>query len=489
MSISRKIVVAGKEDGVAILITLIALSIFSLIGLSMVINSTTELNISDNYESQVQARYAAQAGINHAREVLRGIRFDYSLKGPDGIHSNSSGYLALARTAGFRSFISWNTARSLDVINPASDVSSMPDDGLINTGKFGATHGTVLIPATGIAQTSLNPYGAGTITTSRYFVKVTDNNGEASELAGDPGNDPFVDGDGIVLVRSVGVAQTIREGGGGLVRRNSVAVFEARLKRRCTFKLDAPLVLQGEGVSSNFSGSVFDINGGLHNAGIATIDTNTTDETVLETQVVGSLGGKGGVTGKGLNPSVADITGAVSADEDKALLLSKQYLHDFVNVTAPRFADTIYDSNQNWSAGGAPNLGTYNAALPASHASQAPKLIIVNGDLSVSGNVTGAGVLIVRGNFSAIGSFSYYGIILCIGTGSVDFGDLNGGIFGGLYAVKLTNTAGVLSFGTTSLNVSGNSKLGIENEALAMGLSLLPAAQVGFREITSVTDP
>jgi hypothetical protein len=479
----------GKEDGVAILITLIALSIFSLLSLSMVINATTELKISDNHESQIQARYAAQAGINHARELLRGIRFDDCLKGPDGIHSNSSSYLAQARVAGFRSFIGWYTARSLDVMNPAGEVSFLPDDGLINTGKFGTTHGTLLIPATGIAQTSPNPRGAGTITTSRYFVKVTDNNGEASELAGDPANDPFVDGDGIVLVRSVGVAPTIREGGGGTMPRNSVAVFEARFKRRGTFKLDAPLVLQGEGVLTNFSGGGFDIQGGLTNVGIATIDTNTTDETVLEAQVIGSLGGKGSVKGKGLNPSVADITGAVSAAEDKALLLSKQYLHNFVTVTAPQFADTVYDSDQTWSAGSAPDLGTYNPALPASDAIQAPKVIIVNGDLSVSGNVTGAGVLIVRGNFSATGAFSYYGVILCIGSGSVDFGDLNRGIFGGLYAVKLTNTGGVLSFGTPSVKISGESKLGIENDALAMGLSLLPTAQVGFREITSGTDP
>src|SRR5687767_3857303 len=361
MPVSRKTAVTDQEDGVAILITLIALSIFSLLGLSMVINATTELKISDNYESQIQARYAAKAGLNHAREVMRGIRWDHFLKGPDGIHSNSSSYLAQARAAGFRSLIRWNTARSLDVINPASDVSTLPDDGLINTGKSGTTHGTVLIPATGIAQTSPNPYGAGTITTSRYFVKVTDNNGEASELAGDPGNDPFVDGDGIVLVRSVGVAQTIREDGGGIMRRNSVAVFEARFKRRGTFKLDAPLVLQGEGVWSNFSGSSFDIDGGLNNVGVATIDTNTTDETVLDAPVIGSLGGKGSVKGKDLNPSVADITGAVSADEDKVLLLSKQYLYNFVTVTAPQFADNIYDSNQNWSTGGAPNIGTYNA--------------------------------------------------------------------------------------------------------------------------------
>ena len=121
---------------------------------------------------------------------------------------------------------------------------------------------------------------------------------------------------------------------------------------------------------------------------------------------------------------------------------SPRFVHrPALRVTAPQFADASYDSNQTWSAGSAPNLGKFDATLPASDPSQAPRVIIVNGDLTVNADVTGAGVLIVRGNFSATGSFSYYGIILCIGTGSVDFGDLSRGIVGGLYAVKLTNNS------------------------------------------------
>ena len=34
--------------------------------------------------------------------------------------------------------------------------------------------------------------------TARYFVKVTDNNGDASELEADPSDNPFFDGDGII---------------------------------------------------------------------------------------------------------------------------------------------------------------------------------------------------------------------------------------------------------------------------------------------------
>ena len=54
-------------------------------------------------------------------------------------------------------------------------------------------------------------------TTARYFVKVSDNNGEASERALDPGDSPFVDGDGIVVIRSMAEAKTMRETVGKII--------------------------------------------------------------------------------------------------------------------------------------------------------------------------------------------------------------------------------------------------------------------------------
>jgi hypothetical protein len=487
--------IASQEDGMALLIALIALSTFSLLGFYMIFNSTTELKISDNYESQVQARYAAQAGLNHARELIRGIRFNYLLQGPDGTASNTSSYRSYARTAAFRNFLSWNTARSLNILDPTSDVSSIPDDGLMNTGKYLSTNGTILIPSTGIAQTAPNPYGAGTITTSRYFVKVTDNNGEASEILRDPGDDPFVDGDGIILVRSVGVAQTIREDGGGVVRRNSVAVFEARFQQRKTFALDAPVVVQGTTVTTTFDGNSFDVDGGGSNVGIATIDTNLGDGNSPETQVEGSIAPNqyDNVTGTGyvpgVSPSVSDITGVISANEDQARLLDQEYLYNFTTVEAPTFADNVYNSNQTWAGGSAPNIGTYNPSFPPNHPSQIPKITLVNGDLSVSGNIAGGGVLIITGAFTGSGTFNFNGIVLVVGKGIADMSGMNTNILGGIYVVNVTNTAGVISFGTSQFSLAGNSDIIINSEAIKMGTSLLPAAQTGFREIISGIDP
>ena len=143
------------------------------------------------------------------------------LRGADGVATSTYPSTVSGQYA-FRNWVNWSTARSLNILNPASAVSGLPDDGLFNSGKLGATPGTILIPAIGIALTAPNPYSAGTITTARYFVKVTDND--------DGDGIPFTDSDGIVIVRSTGVAQTILETGGGTVRENSVAVFEARFK-------------------------------------------------------------------------------------------------------------------------------------------------------------------------------------------------------------------------------------------------------------------
>ena len=119
----------SSEDGIAALIALIALSIFTLFGLSMTLNSTTEIRVSDNYESQIQASNAALAGLHHGRELLRGIRFDDILVGPDGAADTSTSYLTQARTPGFRNPMGWNTGRSLNMLDPSSYLAGIPDDG------------------------------------------------------------------------------------------------------------------------------------------------------------------------------------------------------------------------------------------------------------------------------------------------------------------------------------------------------------------------
>jgi hypothetical protein len=487
--------VLNREEGIATLIALIALSIFSLLSFYMAFGAKTELRISDNYESEVQATFAARSGLTHAREIIRGLQHNDLLLGPDGTYTDTSAYLNAARTFAFRNPAPWATARSLNILSPASAMTGIADDGLVNTGKYNTTNGTVLVPLVGIAETAPNPYGAGTITTARYFVKVTDNNGEATELAADAANNPFVDGDNIIIVRSMGVAQTIHQTVAGTVRRNSVAVVETRFRMLTTFDLDAPFVVEGPDVAPSapnlFNGVPFRIDGGATNPGIAVIDTNTGDTTSAVNTFKGALSKnqQKDITGIGANPSIIDITGGILAGSDAEKLKDPAYLLNFVNNTVPAFADSVYQGDQSWSGGNAPNLGSYDYTKPANDPTQNPRVTYVNGDLSVSGNMSGGGLLVVTGKFSGSGRFTFNGLILVIGEGDVDFGGLNIGIHGGLFVANVSAPGGVAAFGTPKVTIGGNSDIIIDSNGIDMGVRQIAPVQLGYREINSMLDP
>ena len=73
---SSTVLLARAEEGLALLVALIGLALFSVLGLYLALNATTELRISDNEESMFQARYAALAGLCHARDIMAGLNFD-----------------------------------------------------------------------------------------------------------------------------------------------------------------------------------------------------------------------------------------------------------------------------------------------------------------------------------------------------------------------------------------------------------------------------
>ncbi len=479
--------VCSNDLGIGLLVTLLALSVFSLVGLYVALNATTGVHISDNFESQIQATYAAQAGLNHARALVPGLHFDSLLRGPDGIYKTNSSYVAQAKTFRFRNPVPLSVARSINIYDPMRSVAAIPDDGFISTGAYGGAQGTVLIPASGISQNAPNPHGPGNIVTSRYFVKVTDNNGEVSEVEKDPDDSPFVDGDGIIIVRSLGVAQTIPDTTGPILRRNSVAVYEVRLKKFLAFSLGPALTVQGPDLHTRFDGN-FEISGGLF-PGIGTIDTNSADDTFPD-QIVRSAAGEGGIiTGGGLpEPSVRDITGLVRSNSDHSLLLDPHYLWNFVHERAPQCADRVFEGNQSWSGWNAPYAGKYNPASPLNAPGQDPKLIIVNGDLHIAGPFSGGGLLMVTGNFSYNGYFSYAGLVIVIGSGSVTATGSGEGIVGGLFAVSLSNAAGGPVFGTSNISINGNSRIAAKKETVEMALGLIAPSQISLREIAGA-DP
>ncbi len=479
--------VFSDEKGIALLVTLIALSVFSLLGLYMTLNATTGLKISDNHESRLKATYAALAGLNHARALLRGLDLSDLLKGPDGAYAVAASSWEEARTFAFRNPLPVSLALSLDVSDPTLDLSGFPDDGILNTGFFEGTSGTVLIPLTGIGQSEIASYGGRATTTSRYFVKVTDNNREASEVVLDPEDNPFFDGDGTIIVRSIGIAKTISEITETALRRNSAVVFEARFKRRSTFDLGPALVVEGNELDAYF-GESCEISGGPF-PGIGVIDTNQTDGLLPE-QLIRDAAGEGTVIlGGGLtNPSVQDLTGEVLSGPDRRLLLNPGYLWDFVHNQAPRMADDFFPGDQDWMEGTAPYAGVYDPAKPVQAPGQNPRMIVVNGNLNISGSFSGGGLLVVTGNLSYSGPFDYNGLILVLGSGRLAAAGTGPGITGAIFLANLAPVGEEVSFGVPGFSIGESARVTANREAVRMAIGLIPASQTSFREIAG-SDP
>ncbi len=478
---------ARNEGGSALLLTLIALSLLSLLGLYISLNASTGVQISDNYETQVQATYAALAGLNHARALVRGLAFDDLLKGPDGAYSANLSDLAQARTFEFRNPLSLITAHSLNILDPTPDVSGISDDGLMNTGFYSGSSGTVLIPATGIALSSANPYGSGELVTSRYFVKVTDNNGESSEMSGDPGDNPFADGDGIVIVRSMGISKTFSGFAGMIPRLNSVAVFEARFKRLFAFLPGPAVVVIGTQVSASFGGS-YEIAGNL-SPGIGTIDTDILDDSYPDQVIRAAAGEYANITGAGRPvPSIEDISAGIRADRDRSLLLNPRFLWNFVHSQASQIADTFLEGDQWWSEGSAPYAGSFDTAKSWNAPGQDPRITVINGSLNVTGTFSGGGLLVVSGNLNYSGLFAFNGLVLVVGSGNLIADGSGQGIVGGLLVAGLIDQGGEIVFGTPGISIGGASRFVENRDAVKMAIGLLPASQISFREIAG-SDP
>ncbi|MBN2317737.1 MAG: hypothetical protein JXR49_01605 [Acidobacteria bacterium] len=476
-----------EEAGTALLMVLLAISVFSLLGLFMALDAVNGLYISDNHENRVQATSAALAGLNHARALMRGLEYDAILKGMDGVYSRNPSYLKEAKSYRFRSPFSMDTAHSLDILDPSAALSRIPDDGLINTGARNGKKGIPLIPVTGIVQKAPNPAGPGEVVTSRYFVKVTDNNGDVSERAKDAGDNPFVDGDGLVIVRSMGIAETFFEAVGPVWRRNSVVVFEARYRKFSVFDFGPALLVLGSRVSPHFSGT-YGIAGGAF-PGIGVIDTDMNDNAFPEKIIRTAPLGHGNISGGGSpNPAVRDITHLAGTDPERSPILDPQYLWDFVFHQAPRFSDNYSGSDQRWNPANAPDLGSYDASKPANAQGQDPKLTVVHGNLLMTGNVSGAGLLIVTGDFLCTGDCHYTGLVLVLGSGRIGLHTSGSGMNGGLVVANLEEFNGNPVFGVPEFSISGNSRIRTDTRAVGMALGLIPPIQKSFREIAG-TDP
>lgn len=82
----RRKIVAGREEqaGFALILAILALLLLTFLGLTLATTTSTELQIANNYRWSQQARYNAEAGLEAAKVLLRGMNWAGILPDPRG---------------------------------------------------------------------------------------------------------------------------------------------------------------------------------------------------------------------------------------------------------------------------------------------------------------------------------------------------------------------------------------------------------------------
>lgn len=172
----------ANERGVVLIVVLLSLLVMALMGAGLLATAATEGTISGNDRDAVQALYLAEAGVEHAKAVLRGSgNWSAELQAPQPVAG-----LALAVGAG--------NGYSFTITNDAADVAG------IATNPVTDTNGLVVVTSTGtyrngqrIIQAVLGKYQPLTPGGAISSIGVTTNtffNGNAFNIDGHDWNPP-----------------------------------------------------------------------------------------------------------------------------------------------------------------------------------------------------------------------------------------------------------------------------------------------------------
>ena len=281
-------------------------------------------------------------------------------------------------------------------------------DGVTNTADDGVLS---FCPTTG------TNYGEG-----RFYVKVRNNNSE----------DPFVDTDHIVIIRSTGIVETAMRVIEAEVTVTPTTAFTSMPTHADgalgIYGTNTDLTVKGDGVLDGNDWHLPSTLGGDDE----TVSTNPAQPGVFYTQPDTSI------TQQKPNSIVGNppITNGVGMDSETDLL---QFLADIAPTNLYIYGDS---------------LGTR----------EAPRITMLGGDVTFNGSRSGVGILIVPGNatLKINGTFDYEGMIIIMGDGVVDMGN----------ELEALGTAKILGAilcvgGALDVKVQGTFDLKYSTEALA----------------------
>src|SRR3972149_2301120 len=414
----------AAEKGIVFIAVLVLIVILALVGTVAVITTNTDIKISGNYKTSVQALYAAQAGIEEARARLRGASSAANYAGDPAASPNAnwSAYILTTNT--------WQT--SDDPNYNASYTNYIPKYNPVNHTNTSIVANSL---QTGISywvkirhKREYDAEQAGHGTTSPHYY---DNDGStATHTSGAPGNivyygyeNPLAPTTAVQFTSSTPPAKykpveiiTAYGSSGG-----SVKVIEIEV----VYDSGPPIL------SPLYSKYSVEINGSS-----ATVDGNDNCSTNPSLPPAYVLSPPGSVSISG-SPTLTGVPSSPQTGPIDVVILG------YINALKNDATITITSDQTNGTYGNASNY-----VICYSDTSNPPN----NQGLSLNG-VTGYGILLVKGDLKLGGGFIWHGLILS--TADVELNGGGGGvnIYGAILSVQTSTINGGINAYYNSCNI------------------------------------
>jgi Tfp pilus assembly protein PilX len=464
-----------NEQGMALVMALIALLVVTSIGLTMMYSTDTETTINGNYRDEQTAYYAAKAGLEEARDRMQpSATNSISASLPTALPGAANGALYVINPTGGETVAPWLTTNAYYDDEICKEVT-----GCTTVGGLQIPPGTTwyVCPAgctsTTPALSASSTYATSPVLPYKWMRITLKTDGSASGWSGATHNYMYVDGKSANAsyyvcwngTNEFAQSTACASPNYAVYMMTTMAVTPSGTRRvlqyeltRDKLNLSFPAALTLDGSSSSLStvsgpsSNPFHMDGHDHAgcggaataaAGEAIGVTNTSDIATVTAGIPSNrLDHYSGASN--LTPDVVNVSASLPATENSVSSLNTML------ATIKASADQVYNSNQTSLA----NPGT----------AAAPQTIYINGDYSPSGSVTGYGILVVTGTFSPGGNVGWNGIVLVIGKGIVSGnGGGNNQYNGAMIVAKTVDASGnpLAALGAATFDFSGGGGNGV----------------------------
>lgn len=455
--------IAGRESGVALLISLFALLLICVVGVALIMASSTDTALTGNYHSATSVYYAALAGLEEGRGRLLPKSPDYltpAFVAPVG------GILAPGEVRYILNPMPGETVAPWDLGTP----TTFPDTEYILEFGTNPPGGPPTVPSVSSSSGIQGPMykwvriNAITAPSERNASVNVDND------TGGPAT-PILYNNTTLTISPPGAQAleitSLASTGNGSQRMLQYVVAPIN------YNLSPPAALTLLGSTATFTGPG------------ASLTEDGTDTIAAP----GCAPGGASVAGIGVagGADLTNITGQdVSPTPTPPAPPGASLVSVATNLQSVAALETLAQTVENNADVFPPPGPQTQTVFPPSMSATAPATVAVNGDLDLSTwTGTGYGVLLVTGTLTYNPSSTWNGLVLVIGLGNVvSTGSGGGGFFGAVLVAKTRDAGGLLpNFGPASWVASGGATIKYSSCWVNLAQPPISYKILSFREI------